>query len=230
MLIILIRSISFVSESPLILLIFGPTKHELMIHKEVLQQAPILADALEKTKPQNGAIRLNYPEHLEIVGDWLAHWLYFGQAPYTASDIASLEKVDAARVGVRVILAYNLACQLKMEEWANHLTNIFMVSRPEIAFSELYEFLKSFKTAYKTGYYDKLGKLILIMMARAIRVTGWEIYTSSVDERLVGFIKKDGDFAVELARYLAEDAGDQWAELRTMNKCLFHVHETSVKC
>ena len=206
----LVRSnISFVSESPQIFLIFGVYKREIMIHKDVLQRVPFFSDALQNVKPDNGAIQLDYSEHSRAVGEWLAHWLYIQKTPYTASDIANLKEDEQYKVGWDLVKAYRLASRSKTEEWANHLTDIFMEFEPELPHGELYDFL-----VWTEEDTDKLKSLMLTMLAGAIRVKGWDLYTSSVDKDFVGEMREDSDFAVKLAEHLAKGFGLHWSMSR----------------
>ena len=222
----ILHSLSFISDSPPVVLIFGSAKNKLMIHREVLVQIQYLKDVLENVKPEGDVIELDYSSFPKEAGNWLALWLYSKELPFSISEIAQLKAGEAVAVSSVMLSTYCLAVKLKMEEWANHLIDLFMAFKPtEIPLTEYWHKLRVAEADTR-----KLDDLVMRLLAAALHEQGWDTYTRATDTELLQSLRNGGDFAEEFAKHLLTHPMNGMKWYKRTSKCHYHIHESSAKC
>lgn len=195
----------------------------------MLYQSPILArqyDELIRLYPDaSERPPLAFPEISKQTAEQLVNWLYFTNLSYTAADLARTGE-ECLKTCAEIIEAYQFAIGLQLEEWANALLDAFCKAAMEdMPWIKYWVRLKEAQ-AYDEGLRD----LVMAFLAIAIRKSGWEVYTKEVNTELVETIKADGEFAVELCKWLLHKE-DVAVEVRQKKKrCRWHVHQFTKKC
>lgn len=195
----------------------------------MLYQSPILArqyDELIRLFPDLAERPpLTFPEISKQTADQLVNWLYFNNLLYTAADLAKTGE-ECLKTCTDIIEAYQFAIRLQLEGWANALLDAFCKAAMEdMPWIKYWVRLKEVQ-AYDEGLRD----LVMAFLAMGIRKSGWEVYIEEVNTELVDTIKADGEFAVELFKWLLDKEDVAVAVRQKKKRCRWHVHQFTKKC
>ncbi|KAJ9499591.1 hypothetical protein H2202_005174 [Exophiala xenobiotica] len=226
------KSISFPSD--VVPVTLGRDLEGIVIHKEMLYQSPILArkyDELIRLFPDASdrpPLALG-SEISKSTADQLVNWLYFNNLVYTPADLSKTTGEECLKTCGEIIEAYICAIRLDLEEWANALLDAFCRAAVEdMPWIKYWLKLKEVQGCDEEA--GGLRELVVAFLAKGIKESGWDVYTKEVNTELVDTIKADGEFAVEVCKWVL-DKEDVAASVRQKkNRCRWHVHQFTKKC
>ena len=160
------------SDSALVVILFGPKTHKPTMHRDLLLQIPRFAEKFKSIQPtsKEAIPELLFHSFPKSVGDWLAAWLYFKDIPCDASEFVELKGSKAKEVSCKLIDAYCFAQTMGMEEWSNHLVDTLM-EFDAYKFPLVIQCRVLRGTRYRNS---KLLDLMLATLATSIHCKGWE--------------------------------------------------------
>ncbi|KIY02821.1 uncharacterized protein Z520_01286 [Fonsecaea multimorphosa CBS 102226] len=211
--------------SPVVALWFLSETHKLSIHRDMLLEIPYFEDELDAVSPQETSVRiLRFPEHSQTTGEQLVRWLYYKELPEDIHEVSHLEGQDASAANRRVFDSYLLATELGMEDWANHLINLFAAFRPKeiplfSVFRELHDEI-----------HGSMKHLVMTMCALLVRDHGMRSDTCATVKDFTDKVKVNGEFAVDLIEHMHVLGQRSLEDITKADKCAWHTHVRTEKC